>query len=177
VTIKADVRHSAAMNAGVTRAITELGGLHLVVANAGLAGARAVHRPDRRELASGAGHQSAGRGVAAPSGPTSPARAAVGRIVTVSSVGGRSGLAGVAPVRHVKMGTDRDDQTVVLEHARDGITANVVAPTTVDTPLYRDDAQYRDMMPELYAQDLTFAERERRIGDTVAGGFNAIPIP
>lgn len=68
-------------------------------------------------------------------------------------------------------------KTVALEHARDGITANVVAPTTVNTPLYRDDHQYRDMMPDLYTQDLSFEERERRIGEFVASGFNAIPVP
>jgi NAD(P)-dependent dehydrogenase (short-subunit alcohol dehydrogenase family) len=47
----------------------------------------------------------------------------------------------------------------------------------VDTPLYRHDEQYRDMMPQLYEQDLSFEERERRVGEMVAGSFNAIPVP
>ncbi|GAB3437407.1 hypothetical protein GCM10027569_92330 [Flindersiella endophytica] len=32
-------------------------------------------------------------------------------------------------------------------------------------------------MPDLYQQDLTFQERERRVSDYIAGGFNANPVP
>jgi hypothetical protein len=33
------------------------------------------------------------------------------------------------------------------------------------------------MMPDLYTQDLSFQERERRVGEMVASSFNAIPVP
>jgi NAD(P)-dependent dehydrogenase (short-subunit alcohol dehydrogenase family) len=173
ITIAADVRDTAAVDAGVARTVGELGGLHILVANAGLAmHAPFVEQDDRSwNLVMDTNLHGAVRLLPHLVGQ------GYGRIVTVSSVGGRQGVPGVAPYAASKWALVGMTKTVALEHAGDGFTANVVAPTTVDTPLYRDDEQYRDMMPELYQQDLPFEERERRVGDYVAAAFNAIPVP
>jgi NAD(P)-dependent dehydrogenase (short-subunit alcohol dehydrogenase family) len=177
ITIEADVRDTTAVDAAVARTVDELGGLHILVANAGLA----MHAPFVRQddaswdLVLGTNLLGAVRLLRA--GLPHLVAQRYGRIVTVSSVGGRQGVPGVAPYAASKWALIGVTKTVALEHARDGITANVVAPTTVDTPLYRHDEQYRDMMPELYETDLPFEERERRVGEMVAGGFNAIPVP
>jgi NAD(P)-dependent dehydrogenase (short-subunit alcohol dehydrogenase family) len=175
--LEADVRDTAEVDAAVASTVTALDGLHIIVANAGLAmHAPFVGQTDAnwdlvletnllgavRVMRSGLPHLIA---------------QGYGRIVTVSSVGGRAGVPGVASYAASKWGLIGVTKTVALEHARDGVTANVVAPTTVDTPLYRDDTQYRDMMPDLYTQDLSFQERERRVGEMVASSFNAIPVP
>lgn len=175
--IEADVRDSGAVDAAVASTVDALGGLHIVVANAGLA----VHAPfvaqtdENWDLVLGSNLLGVVRVLRAALPPLVAQR--YGRIVTVSSVGGRAGVPGGAPYATSKWGVIGLTKTVALEHAADGVTANVVAPTTVDTPLFRHDEQYRDMMPELYEQDLTFDEREQRIMASVAGGFNPIPVP
>ena len=40
-----------------------------------------------------------------------------------------------------------------------------------------EDQRARLVMPQLYEQNLSFEERERRVGEWVAGSFNAIPVP
>ncbi len=127
----ADVRDSDAVSAAVTRTIDELGGLHVVVANAGLA----VHAPFVSQT------DESWRLVLDTNllGAAWVIRAALphlvgqhyGRIVTVSSVGGRMGVPGVASYAASKWALIGMTKTVALEHAADGITANVVAPTTV----------------------------------------------
>jgi NAD(P)-dependent dehydrogenase (short-subunit alcohol dehydrogenase family) len=177
IAIQADVRDTAAVDAAVARTVDELGGVHILIANAGLA----VHAPfveqddPNWDLVLGTNLLGAVRLLRA--GLPHLVRQRYGRIVTVSSVGGRQGVPGVAPYAASKWALIGVTKTVALEHAGDGITANVVAPTTVETPLYRHDEQYRDMMPQLYEQNLSFEERERRVGEWVAGSFNAIPVP
>ena len=65
-------------------------------------------------------------------------------------------------------------KTLALELGRDGFT---IAPTAVDTPLFRDDAQYRDMVPHLYQQEHSFAEREAAVKELLATSVHALPVP
>jgi NAD(P)-dependent dehydrogenase (short-subunit alcohol dehydrogenase family) len=57
------------------------------------------------------------------------------RIVVTGSAGGPVALPGSGHYVASKHGMVGLTQTVALEHAADGITANAVCPTTVQTPM------------------------------------------
>jgi len=58
-----------------------------------------------------------------------------GRIVVISSQGGRAGLPGILPLPAAKWGIIGLAKSLALEVAAEGITVNVVAPGTVRTPM------------------------------------------
>jgi NAD(P)-dependent dehydrogenase (short-subunit alcohol dehydrogenase family) len=58
-----------------------------------------------------------------------------GRIVVISSLGGRTGLPGISHYSAAKWGVIGLAKSLALEVAAEGITVNVVAPTTVRTPM------------------------------------------
>jgi NAD(P)-dependent dehydrogenase (short-subunit alcohol dehydrogenase family) len=58
-----------------------------------------------------------------------------GRIVVISSLGGRVGLPTISHYAAAKWGTIGLAKSLALEVAEDGITVNVVCPTTVRTPM------------------------------------------
>jgi SDR family mycofactocin-dependent oxidoreductase len=174
--VKADVRDSAAMDRAMQSAVDEFGGLDVVVANAGVA----VHRPLERmtdeqwELVLGVNLL----------GVVKTIRAAIphlkrqgsGRIITISSVGGRGGTPGVVSYAASKWGLIGLTKTAALELAPFNVTANVVAPGVVATPLFRDDEQYRDTRPDLYEKEMTFEERDAEMDRWVRDAFHALPV-
>jgi SDR family mycofactocin-dependent oxidoreductase len=176
LSVKADVRDATAMEQAARDAVGQLGGLDIVVANAALT----VHNPFARmtdaqwQLVLDVNLMGIVRTVRAAL-PHLVERG-YGRIVTLSSVGGRGGTPGGPAYAASKWAIIGVTKTIALEHAADGITANVVAPGVIDTPLFRSDEQFRDNRPDLYAQELTFEQREQAMNDWVASAFHAIPI-
>jgi NAD(P)-dependent dehydrogenase (short-subunit alcohol dehydrogenase family) len=174
--VEADVRDAAAMEGAMRSAVEGFGSLDIVVANAALT----VHNPfakmtdDQWELVLGVNLM----------GIVKTVRAALpymvergyGRVITLSSVGGRGGLPGGPAYGASKMAIISVTKTIALEHAADGITANVVAPGVVDTPLFRSDEQYRDNRPDLYERATTFEEREAEMNRWVRDAFHVIPV-
>jgi NAD(P)-dependent dehydrogenase (short-subunit alcohol dehydrogenase family) len=175
--ITADVRDGAALQAAVADATTAFGSVDILVANAGVAihAAFAEMTDEQWDVVLGVNLMGVVRAMRAVI--PSMRNRGWGRIVTISSVGGRGGTPGVASYAASKWALIGVTKTAALELARDGITVNAVAPTTVDTPLYRSDEQYRDMMPDLYEREMSFEDRDRAVGAWVASNFNAIPVP
>lgn len=58
-----------------------------------------------------------------------------GRIVATSSMGGRMGIPELAAYNATKWGIIGLIKSVALEVAKEGITANVICPTTTQTPM------------------------------------------
>jgi NAD(P)-dependent dehydrogenase (short-subunit alcohol dehydrogenase family) len=177
LTIQADVRNSEEVERAVAITIEKLGGLHGVVPDAGVA----VHAPliemtdDQWNLVM----ETNLMGVVRVMRAALPhmVKQKYGRIVTISSVGGRMGVPGVVSYSVAKWGVISLTKTAALEHAVDGITVNCVAPGVVDTPLFNHDEQFRDMMPDLYTKDISFEDRKREINRLVAQNIHAIPVP
>lgn len=139
LSIIADVRDAAAMRTAAERAVDELGGIDIVVANAG------VWAPDRPGEVAGAGWAAQLdvnlTGVLHTVEATLPAmrrREGGGRVVIVSSVNARGGSANSVGYAVSKWGVTGLMKSLALALGPDGITVNCVAPSAVDTVLLRE---------------------------------------
>ena len=140
--IVADVRDLAAMKQAVQKITQQLGELDILVANAGIA------------IWSPFAQMSPGQwqdvidvnltGVANSMWAVLPQmqKQKNGNMIIVSSIGGRQGVAGVTNYASTKWGVIGLAKSAALELGADSIRVNVVAPTAVDTPLYRSEGQY-----------------------------------
>jgi NAD(P)-dependent dehydrogenase (short-subunit alcohol dehydrogenase family) len=72
-----------------------------------------------------------------------------GRIVAIASGAGRAGMRNLGHYGASKWGLIGLVKTVALENARDGVTANVVCPTTVATPMVLNDSSIRTFCPDI----------------------------
>jgi SDR family mycofactocin-dependent oxidoreductase len=162
--VPADVRDRAAMDDVVGRAVADLGGLDIVVANAGICGFGSMPTLSAAQwddmLAVNL------------TGVFHTFRAAVphlvaqgsGRLIAISSGAGRTGTPNLSHYAATKWGVIGFVKSVALEVAPHGVTANVVCPATVDTPMVHNDALYG-----LFAPDL-----DERTKDTVRPRYEAM---
>jgi NAD(P)-dependent dehydrogenase (short-subunit alcohol dehydrogenase family) len=72
-----------------------------------------------------------------------------GRIVSISSGAGRGGMPNLGHYGASKWGLIGLTKTVAAETARLGITANVVCPTTVNTPMVINERTFALFAPDL----------------------------
>jgi SDR family mycofactocin-dependent oxidoreductase len=143
--LPADVRDPAAVTRVVDTAIAEFGQVDILVANAGIVSIGRVW-----QLTDEAWHEMIATNL---TGVFNAIRAVIphmrerryGRIVAISSQGGRTGLPGISHYSAAKWGVIGLAKSVALEVAAEGITVNVVAPTTVRTPMViNEDTAPRD---------------------------------
>lgn len=133
--ISLDVRDSARVGAAVEQTLKEMGSLDIVVANAGI-----VSTGPLEDVSDQVWHQLVDTNL---TGVFHTLRAAIpimrrqrfGRIVVTSSMGGRMGIPELAAYNATKWGVIGLAKSVALEVAKEGITVNVICPTTVQTPM------------------------------------------
>lgn len=143
--IQADVRDTAAMRAAAEHTVAAFGGLDFVVANAGFV---AWHlnetgaEDDFTDVVDVNLH-----GVWKTIQPTIPHLKARGggRVVTLSSVGGRAGFVGNGIYTATKWAVIGLTKQLAMELGRSNITVNAVSPGPVNTPMYRSEAQIASM--------------------------------
>ena len=133
----------------VATAIDELGGLDIVVANAGICGFGEMPTLTQAQwddmLAVNL------------TGVFNTFRAAVphlvaqgrGRLIATSSGAGRTGTPNLSHYAATKWGVIGFVKSVALEVAAHGVTANVVCPATVDTPMVHNEALYGLFAPDI----------------------------
>ena len=134
-----DVRDAVEVNAAVERTVEEFGRLDIVVANAGV-----VTTGPLVEVTDQAWDELVSTNL---TGAFHTLRAAIpamrqrryGRIVVTSSMGGRMGIPDLAAYNATKWGVIGLAKSVALEVAKEGITVNVVCPTTTQTPMVQPD--------------------------------------
>ncbi|MBE9046322.1 mycofactocin-coupled SDR family oxidoreductase [Pleurocapsales cyanobacterium LEGE 10410] len=166
VKIIADVRDLAAMKQAAQTITQQLGGLDILVANAGIA----IWSPFA-EMTSEQWQNVIDvnlTGVANSMWAVLPQmqQQQNGNMIIVSSIGGRQGVAGVTNYASTKWAVIGLAKSAALELGADNIRVNVVAPTAVDTPLYRSEGQY------LSTGMNSFEEQ-----DEAMLGYHSLPIP
>ena len=140
IALPADVRDPAAVSQVAGAAIAEIGQIDILVANAGI-----VSTGRLWELSDEAWQEMIATNL---TGVFNALRAVVphmrerryGRIVVISSQGGRAGLPGISHYSAAKWGIIGLAKSLALEVAAEGITVNVVAPGTVRTPMVVNEA-------------------------------------
>lgn len=133
--IAVDVRDSAQVDAAVEQTVADLGGLDIVVANAGI-----VSTGPLEQVSDQMWQQLIDTNL---TGVFHTLRAVIpvmrrqrfGRIVVTSSMGGRMGIPDLAAYNATKWGIIGLAKSVALEVAKEGITVNVICPTTTQTPM------------------------------------------
>jgi NAD(P)-dependent dehydrogenase (short-subunit alcohol dehydrogenase family) len=137
--ITLDVRDAAQVDETVKRAVAEMGSLDVVIANAGI-----VSTGRLEEVSDDVWRQLLDTNL---TGVFHTLRAAIpimreqrfGRVVVTSSMGGRMGIPELAAYNATKWGIIGLAKSVALEVAKEGITVNVVCPTTVQTPMVQPE--------------------------------------
>ena len=167
---RADVRDYAAVKAAVDEGVEELGGLDIVVANAGVVNYGAIDEITDEEWEDVVAINLTGAwktGKAAT--PHLRARGGGAIVITSSGAGmiAPNHLAHYTSTKHGLIGLMR---TFANELAPDMIRANSVHPTQVDTPMIINDTTFRMFRPDLEAPG------KEDIID-VSTQMNALPIP
>lgn len=143
--IQTDVRDLAAMQSAAERTNRELGGIDIVVANAGYAAWHSFEdgTPQLwKDVVDVNVH-----------GVFNTAKATIpflkqrngGRIINMASVGGRAGFAGNGAYTSSKWAVIGMTKQAAQELGQYNITVNAIAPGAVNTPLYRSEGQMRSM--------------------------------
>jgi NAD(P)-dependent dehydrogenase (short-subunit alcohol dehydrogenase family) len=143
IAVQADVRRAEDVAKVVDFAIAEFGQIDILVANAGIATSAKLW-----ELSDEAWREMIDTNL---TGVFHSLRAVVphmrsrryGRIVVTSSLGGRTGLPSISHYAASKWGVIGLAKSLALEVAAEGITVNVVCPTTVRTPMVLNETTYR----------------------------------
>jgi NAD(P)-dependent dehydrogenase (short-subunit alcohol dehydrogenase family) len=137
--IAVDVREAAQVNAAVEQTVRDFGSLDIVLANAGIVSTGVLE-----DVSDDVWQQLIDTNL---TGAFNTLRAAIpvmrrqrfGRIVVTSSMGGRMGIPELAAYNATKWGVIGLAKSVALEVAKDGITVNVICPTTTQTPMVQPE--------------------------------------
>lgn len=149
-----DVRDSAAVTALVDRIVAEHGSLDILIANAGITGFSPVVDISDETWHDMIETNLSGAFFCIRAALPHMTRAGYGRIVAISSGAGRAGMANLGHYGASKWGLIGLTKTVAIENGRSGITANVVCPTTVATPMVVNDSTLALFCPDVEAPTL-----------------------
>lgn len=143
--IRADVRDLTALQSAAQQTNSELGGIDIVVANAGYV-AWHTFEDGTPELWKDVVDVNI-HGVFNTAKATIPylRQRGGGRIINLSSVGGRAGFAGNGAYTSTKWAVTGMTKQAAQELGKYNITVNAIAPGAVNTPLYRSEGQMRSM--------------------------------
>ena len=162
----ADVRDQAAVQAAVTRAVAELGGLEVVCAAAGIARDGPFWETTDDQWADVIGINLTGAWHLAKSAVPHLIERGTGSIIFVASTNGLRGVAGGAAYAASKHGVLGLMKSVALELGPHGIRANAVLPGWTRTPL----------VTGLRGDPEAAAEHERKAGNrTALRGVGMLP--
>jgi NAD(P)-dependent dehydrogenase (short-subunit alcohol dehydrogenase family) len=96
--------------------------------------------------------------------------AGFGRVVATSSMAGRAGWENIGHYAAAKWGLIGMVKSLALEVAPQGVTANIVCPSSVNTPMMKNEASYKLFRPDL--EDPTLEDALPSFQSV-----NVIPVP
>jgi len=135
--VRGDVGSSAAVSALIGTTCSELGGIHILVNNAGISADQLTVRLSEEEWDRVLDTDLKGAFLTTKEVLRPMMRQRWGRIINIASVVACTGNAGQASYAAAKAGLLGLTKSVAREVATRGITANVVAPGMVDTEMTR----------------------------------------
>ena len=160
--ITADVRDLAQVESATTRTVEELGRLDVLIANAGVSAGAPIQTAAadqwRDVIAINLGGVFNSMRAAAPVMISQR----YGRIVAISSMMGRGTTGGMGAYTASKWGVIGLVKSAAQDLAGFGVTVNVIAPGTVDTPMVRNDSLIRKVRPDL--ENPTMEDAEKFLG-------------
>jgi SDR family mycofactocin-dependent oxidoreductase len=172
VTHRADVRDLTQLKAAVDAGVAELGGLDIVVANAGVVGFGVAQELDPQHWRTVLDIDLTGVWqTAAVSIDHLKARGG-GAIVLTSSMAGLKGMAHLAHYAAAKHGVVGLMRTLAIELAPYSIRVNTVNPGTVDTDMTNNASTYAVFAPDLHPDERTVD----RLSDRFQS-LHALPVP
>jgi NAD(P)-dependent dehydrogenase (short-subunit alcohol dehydrogenase family) len=133
--VECDVTDGGSTDAAFTAIESELGPVHILVANAGITRDSLVLRMSEDDFSAVLDANLTGAFRVAKRAVRSMMKARWGRIVLVSSVVGSTGQVGQANYAAAKAGLSGFARSLAREFATRGITVNVVAPGAIDTDM------------------------------------------
>ena len=170
VAITADVRDTAEINGAVERAVSELGKVDILLANAGVLSLTTVADMTDEQWHEVVDTDLTGVFKAIRAVIPSMVAQNYGRIIATSSMAGRTGLPTVAHYCAAKWGVIGLVKSVAREAAANGVTVNCVCQTNTDTDMIHNAPFYGLFAPGV----------DNPTKDDVIPGFtslNAIPVP
>ena len=139
IVVPVDVRSTADVDAIVEQAVSEFGGLDIVVANAGIARKVALEDLDDEAWSTVIDVDLNGAWRCFRAALPHMQRAGYGRLLATSSIAGTVQAWPAHPhYTAAKAGLVGLIQTLAVEYGPDGVTANAVAPGVIDTPQAND---------------------------------------
>jgi (+)-trans-carveol dehydrogenase len=171
VAVEADIREKDALAAATSAAVSELGRLDIVCANAGISSVgRAMELSEQAWQdvldvnLTGVWH------TATAAIPHIVAGGRGGSVVVISSVAGGRARANVSHYVSSKHGVIGLARALAIEHASDNIRVNSVLPGTVNTPMFMNDTLARLFRPDLEEPSMADLEAASRSGQL-------LPVP
>jgi glucose 1-dehydrogenase len=147
IAIRGDLRNEDESAATVDEAASALGGLDLLVNNAGRTLEKPFEETSSRDLEELIAINLCGYFLCAQAAVPHMRRAGGGAIVNISSIHGHSSMPGFTAYAATKGGVDAFTRALAVELAPARIRVNAVAPGVVEVPRYHERPDYR---PGLY---------------------------
>ena len=157
IALKVDVSNSAEVEEMVAKVTEELGGLHILVNNAGITRDKLLLRMEDADWDAVMSVNLKGSFNCLRSAVKIMSKARYGRIINIASIVGLMGNAGQANYSASKAGLIGLTKTTAREFASRGVTCNAVAPGFIDTAMPQ-------AMPEKAQEALTAQIPLKRLG-------------
>lgn len=149
ISAKVNTQDRSALDELVARAEKEFGKVDVAVANAGVSAMAPITDHSQAVWDEVVGSNLTGVFNTVAAVAPGMAQRGYGRIVTVSSMLGRSSAPTQAAYTASKWGVIGMSKSAAQELGHSGVTVNVVAPGNIDTPMVKNDNMYRKIWPDL----------------------------